>query len=314
MIITCASCLTKFNLDDSKIPGKGAKVRCSRCQHVFYVAPPSETKEEIIENFESFAKYHEELMEPVQKEKEEKIPTPLKVEKRERIPEEVEGETRPFFEKVSTEKVEQAFPGEPVGEERVEVEVSKPKRMIRKEKRGPSPFFIILVILVLFVFGFFYLWTESGIIGRPSSFLEYPIQKITSLWQQIWGSEKEGLIIRDLNGYDEKIGEVPLFVIEGKVNNQSQFTKKHIKIKVEIFDQKKAKLAEKETICGRLIGREELKSLPAAFLRGEMVIRPKTEKEMITPPGKVIPFMVIFKSLSTQAKEFQVEIVEAPNL
>jgi hypothetical protein len=45
-----------------------------------------------------------------------------------------------------------------------------------------------------------------------------------------------------------------------------------------------------------------------------MVVRPKTENEMIVPPGKTIPFMVIFKNLSSQAKEFQVEIAEAPNL
>jgi len=309
MIVTCASCLAKFNLDDSRISGKGAKVRCSRCQHVFYVAPP-EKKEEIIENFESFAKYHEELMEPGQKEV--KIPSPLEAEKKEMPPE--EEETLLFSDKTSPEKAEQVSPAESVGEERREIKVAKPKRMVRTERRRPSLLFIILVILILFAFGFFYLWSESGIRGRPSSFLEYPTQKITSLWQQIWGSEKEGLIVRDLNGYDEKIGEVPLFVIEGKVNNQSRFTKKHIKIKVTIFDQKRAKLAEKETICGRLIGREELQTLPAPFFKGEMVVRPKTEKEMFAPPGKAIPFMVIFKKLSTQPKEFQVEIVEAPNL
>jgi predicted Zn finger-like uncharacterized protein len=309
MIVTCASCLAKFNLDDSRISGKGAKVRCSRCQHVFYVAPP-EKKEEMIENFESFAKYHEEVMGPGQKEV--KIPSPSEAEKKE-MPQEEEDKFL-FSEKASPEKAEQMFPAESLGEERREIKVAKPKRMVRTERRGPSLLFIILVILILFAFGFFYFWSESGISGRPSSFLEYPIQKITSLWQQIWGSEKEGLIVRDLNGYDEKIGEVPLFVIEGKVNNQSRFTKKHIKIKVAIFDQKKAKLAEKETICGRLIGREELQALPPAFFKGEMVVRTKTEKDMITAPGKAVPFMVIFKNLSTQAKEFQVEIVEAPNL
>ena len=35
MIITCPTCLTKLNLDDARIPEEGAKVRCSRCQHVF---------------------------------------------------------------------------------------------------------------------------------------------------------------------------------------------------------------------------------------------------------------------------------------
>ncbi len=310
MIITCASCLTKFNLDESKISVKGAKVRCSRCQHVFYVTRPPETREEIIEDLESFAKYHEELMEPGQKE--EKVPSSRKVEKRERVPEEEE-EPSLFSEKIPTEKAEQVFPAEPTGEERVETRASKPKRMARKERRKPSLLFVILVILILLFFGFFYLWTESGTSDTSFSLIEYPIQKITSLWQQIWGSEKEGLILRDLNGYEEKIGEIPLFVIEGKVNNQSRVTKKHIKIKVAIFDQKKVKLAEKEAICGRMIGREELKNLPEAFFKGEMVIRPKMDKEMITPPGKAIPFMVIFKNLSTPAKEFQVQIIEAPN-
>ena len=311
MIITCASCLTKFNLDDSKILDKGAKVRCSRCQHVFYVTRPPETKEEIIEDLESFAKYHEELMEPGQKEV--KVPSSRKVEKREMIPEEEEKPSL-FSERIPTEKAEQVFPAELEVKERAEINVSKPKRMARKERRRPSLLFVILVILILLFFGFFYLWTESGTSGAPYPLLEYPIQKITSLWQQIWGSEKEGLILRDLNGYEEKIGEVPLYVIEGKVNNQSRVTKKHIKIKVAIFDPKKAKLAEKEMICGRTLSREELKNLPEAFFKGEMVIRPKTDKDMITPPGKTIPFMVIFKNLSAQAKEFQVEIIEAPNL
>jgi len=37
MIITCPQCLTKFNLDDGRVPAGGAKVRCSKCQHVFQV-------------------------------------------------------------------------------------------------------------------------------------------------------------------------------------------------------------------------------------------------------------------------------------
>jgi len=41
MIITCPACLTKFNLDDGRIPEGGAKVRCSRCQHVFSIQKPS---------------------------------------------------------------------------------------------------------------------------------------------------------------------------------------------------------------------------------------------------------------------------------
>jgi hypothetical protein len=298
-------------LDESKIPEKGAKVRCSRCQHVFYVTLPPETKEEIIENYESFAKFHKELMGPNQKEAER--PSPLKEEERERVSEEEE-EKSLFSEKIPTEEGEQGIPEKPETEERAEIQVSKPKRMVRKEWKRPSLLFIILVILILLVFGVFYLWTESGTSGKGYSFFEHPIQKITDLWGQSWGTEKEGLIVRDLNGYDEQIGEVPIFVIEGKVDNQSKFKKKHIKIKVVIFDQNKVKLGEKETVCGRIMSREELKNLPGTFFKGDMVIQPIMEKDRITPPGKAIPFVVVFKNLSAQEKQFKIEIVEAPNL
>ena len=41
MIITCPTCLTKFNLDDDRIPEGGAKVRCSKCGLVFPIQKPS---------------------------------------------------------------------------------------------------------------------------------------------------------------------------------------------------------------------------------------------------------------------------------
>ncbi len=331
MIVTCASCLTKFNLDDSRIQAKGVKVRCSRCKHVFYVVPPPETKEEIIENFESFAKYHEELMGPGEKKVE--VAPEAKVEKEKVAPEEAEEEAFLFSEKTPAaekveklappekaekealrEEVEEFIPEEPVSKERVEKKPSRPKSMIRAERRGPSRFFALVVVLALLVLGIFYLWSELGSGGRLSPYLEHPVKKVTEFWNQIWGTEKEDLIVGDLNGYEEKIGELPLFIIEGKVKNQSQFTKKHIKIKVVIFDQDKLKVAEKEAICGRVIPRGELNQQPVEFFRGDIVIKPRTNQEMITPSGKTTPFMVIFKDPPIEAREFKVDIVEAPNL
>jgi len=313
MIVTCASCLTKFYLNDSRIPAKGAKVRCSRCRHVFYVVPPPETKEEIIENFESFAKYHEELIEPGQKELE--SPPPVEEEERGIPSEEAKEEEEEFFffNKAPTGKKEEMPSKEPEREEKAGVDIFKPKRMVRKERRAPSAFFSLLVVLALLVFGLFYVWTEFGSGGKLSSTIEYPIKKITGLWRDIWGSEKEGLTVGGLNGYEETIGEIPLYVIEGKVDNQSRSTKKYVKVKVTIFDAYRSKMAEKEAICGRIIGREELKNLPAAFFKGKMLILPK-EDESITPLGKTVPFMVIFKDLPNPAKEFEVEIIEAPKI
>jgi predicted Zn finger-like uncharacterized protein len=338
MIITCASCLTKFNLDDARIQPKGVKVRCSRCKHVFYVVPPPETQEEIAEGLESFAKYHEELMGPGEK-KPEPPPEP-KAKEEESAP---EGEEEAFLfsekapvketgesvspgkkeEPTSAEKVEigtlpeeeKAPPlEEPVRRERAEETPSRRQGAVRSERKGPSRFLTVVVILILLVFGIFYAWSELSSGGRLSPYLEYPVKKITELWKQIWGVEKEDLTVGDLNRYDEKVGEISLSVIEGKVKNQSQFTKQYIKVRVMVFDRNRFKVAEKEAICGRVIDREELKKQPVEFFQGELVIKPQTKHGMVTPPGMTTPFMVILKDPPSQAKEFKVDIIEAPNL
>ena len=188
------------------------------------------------------------------------------------------------------------------------------ERRMRGEKRRPSRLFALVAIIAVLVFGLFYLWTEMGSGGTLSSYLESPLKKVTQLWEKLWGMESEGLIVKDLTGYEEKVGELSLYVIEGKADNQSKKGKKLIRVKVIIFDQNKMKVAEKETFCGRTINRGELKNFPPDFFSGEMIIQPKTEKEMIAPSGKAIPFVVVFKDLPAQAKEFKVEIVEAPSL
>jgi len=322
MIVTCASCLTKYQLDDSRISEKGAKVRCSRCKHVFYVVLPPETKEEVTENFESFAKYHEELI--VKEPKEVEISFQEEEEERgkEAAPMEGEGQEEKFLfsDKMLSEKTESVSLPEFPEEAGTEIREAIPKKAaidqwrMRGERKGPSRLFALVAIIVILIFGLFYLWTEMESGGKLSSYLEDPIKKAAQLWENIWGTEKEGLVVKDLTGYEDKVGEFPLYIIEGKVDNQSQKTKKLIKVKVVIFDQNRMKVTEKETLCGRTIGRGELTNLPSDFFSGEMIIQPKTEKEMITPSGKAIPFVVVFKDLPAQAKEFKVEIVEAPSL
>jgi predicted Zn finger-like uncharacterized protein len=46
MIVQCEQCLAKFRLDDSRIPAEKAKVKCSRCQHIFMVSKETPPQEE----------------------------------------------------------------------------------------------------------------------------------------------------------------------------------------------------------------------------------------------------------------------------
>jgi len=55
MIITCPECLTKFSLDETKIPEDGIKARCARCKHVFPVTKPAPTDETFFTQGETFA-------------------------------------------------------------------------------------------------------------------------------------------------------------------------------------------------------------------------------------------------------------------
>jgi predicted Zn finger-like uncharacterized protein len=309
MIITCASCLTKFNLDDSRIPAAGAKVRCSRCRHVFYVSPPAEPKGEVIQDFESFAREHEELMEPGQKKTEVRPSEERDVEEKWTPSEEKEEETFLFSERKALDEREEEEPAR-------ETSRSKPFESRRKLERRKGPFLIFALILVLIIIllGAFYFYSEFGAGERFSAFLGSPRKQISGLWNQIWGTEKQGLVLGGLSGYEEKMGEITLFVIDGKVYNQSSTARRHIKVKVTIFDQNKAKIAEKEAVCGNIISPADLKKMPPSFFEGEIIIQPQTPGDRVVEPGKGAPFIVAFRDPTGLAKEFKVDIVEAPNL
>lgn len=50
MIVTCEECSTSFQLDDARIPAAGARVRCSRCKHAFFLPNPSASQSQAIES------------------------------------------------------------------------------------------------------------------------------------------------------------------------------------------------------------------------------------------------------------------------
>jgi predicted Zn finger-like uncharacterized protein len=46
MIVQCQQCTVKYRLEESRIPGEKAKVKCSRCEHIFLVTKESPPPEE----------------------------------------------------------------------------------------------------------------------------------------------------------------------------------------------------------------------------------------------------------------------------
>lgn len=75
MIIQCDKCQTKYRLDDSKVTGAGVKVKCTKCQNIFIVAPPEPEITPIVE-------------EPVAKKEEKAAPPPEAPKQKDEAPEE----------------------------------------------------------------------------------------------------------------------------------------------------------------------------------------------------------------------------------
>jgi predicted Zn finger-like uncharacterized protein len=48
VVVRCERCETRFKLDESRIPARGARVRCSRCKHAFFVTPPGAAKDALV--------------------------------------------------------------------------------------------------------------------------------------------------------------------------------------------------------------------------------------------------------------------------
>ncbi len=48
MILTCERCETRFRLDEKRLPAGGARVRCSRCKHAFFVNPGGAPAPELV--------------------------------------------------------------------------------------------------------------------------------------------------------------------------------------------------------------------------------------------------------------------------
>jgi predicted Zn finger-like uncharacterized protein len=49
LIVECNSCQTRFQLDESRIPVQGIRVRCSRCKEAFFLKHPSASESEVVD-------------------------------------------------------------------------------------------------------------------------------------------------------------------------------------------------------------------------------------------------------------------------
>lgn len=352
MIVECEVCQTKYNLEDSKITAEGVKVRCVKCTHIFSVTPTSATPptppspptpsgpepagDDFLQDFESFEKFHKDLMDTPAPETgpfmdEESIFEREMVDKISGDTGEVPPPEVSSMAEFSTEEWPSPSLDQQEQTEYIEEEMDVPTFDMRgledqsyfesprvtPKKRKTSKTFLLIGILLIIALGGFYLWSEKGmelsLPGNIPSFLKAIPEKLKSVWEDIRGIERGSLSFSDLEGYKDTIGEVPVFVITGKILNETNKTKKHVRIKAILLNDKNKVLDEKQTLCGSYFTNEDLKKLPPRFIRGDFNIRPPAPNQMRVAPRMTVPFIVIFPNMSPDAQEFEVEIIDAPN-
>ena len=294
---------------------------------------------DFLEDFESFEKFHKDLMDvpgpetgpPTGEE------TPFEREIVDKISQDT-GEVSPPEDLDMAEFPTEEWPSPPLDQqgkaESMEGETDVPtfdmteledKEYFERPSATPkrkktSKTFVLFGIILILALAAYYVWSEKGmrfslpgnIENIPSFFTSIP-GKLTSLWDNIRGIERGSPSISDLEEYKDTIGEVPVFVVTGKVLNDTNKAKKYVRIKAVLYNDKNEILDEKQTLCGSYFTREELKNLPARFTRGDFKIRPPMPNQMRVAPGISIPFIVIFPNISPDVKEYEVEIVDAPN-
>ena len=325
MIVQCEKCGTKYNLDDTKAKPGETKVRCSRCQYVFMVPGPltldegdifgekTEVKDE-----DAFKKEWEQEFAPQPPQKPEQ-PAPTEPDEgpppRAFVPPTAE---EPLFseetplEEAPVEKapVEKA----PVEKAPVE-EAPSPKEEIfpvsaapmeeapAKKGRKLSSAFLFAVILLVIVAGALYYWNKMG--GSIPA-IEFVYEKIYNLME---GEKAQKLFLLGLRGSEYTLEGGTIYVIQGKVANRSQETKKSVKLRAALFDKTGKEVATSFGYCGISISDDEIRKSTYESLKSSFgVIAAKRARPI--SPQQSLPFTIIFFSPHEGATQRQVEIVE----
>jgi predicted Zn finger-like uncharacterized protein len=325
MEVACPECGTRFSLDESRIPGSAAKVRCSRCQHVFRInreghivspdwIPPAETPQETPPPEEA----RQEIPEPAPPEPAEPFPPPEKM----RAPEE-------------------AAPPPPAA---AEAEIPAPSPEKKRHWLWLPALLLALVVLV-------------GLGWRAwRGDLPGPLKPLGDVVQRLKGKWGKGLQpgpaavnpeagakpiaptkvtpppppvtaqdLRDLpvdwaqahyQGLVNGKGGGQLLVIQGEVFNKGKTARGPIRLKATFTDSQHRPLREEVVYAGSTFTDNELKTMTPEEIKGFLAKPGGRSQERVLKPGDKEPFTVVFfgvpNNLAETQSGFQIMVVEGP--
>lgn len=282
MIIQCENCRAKFRLDDSKIPQKGRKVRCSKCQQVFFVCrePSPELVPQAVPEADS------------KRQDSWEVPTPLAQEPP--IPPEPEPAFEPTVRIDLAAQEEPSFRDEEEPLRRSSPAPVAPRRSLMRPLLAASGIVasLAVVILVLARLGFL-----PFLFPQPE---EPPTARLIIDQAQ-------------LQGKWEKNAQVPrIFVITGTVQNKGEKTKAFIKVRGLLLDKAGRTVKEVWAYCGNSIPLEDLRIKAPSEIQNTMRNREGQHgANKQVPAGARIPFTLVFFEVPEGVETFGAEVVEA---
>jgi predicted Zn finger-like uncharacterized protein len=311
MIVNCEKCGTQYNIDDNKVKPGETKVRCTQCQHVFTIPHPLTLNEKDIFG-ETEAKAEDAFM----KEWTQDVRPQPPQEPSQPVPPATDQAPPPKAFIPPTTEESQVTPEKPT-EEMPAAEAASPEQEIfpaspaplaeppLKKERKTSTSFLVIMLFLLIVALSLYFWfnrTEGSI---PA--FEFIYEKIYTLME---GEKAEKLFIVGLRGAEYNLDGGTVYVIQGKVANRSEETKRSVKVQATLFDKVGKEVATSIGYCGVTITDGEIKNSTYDALKSSFGFIGAGRARPV-PSQQNPPFTIIFFSPPEGASDFRVDIVES---
>jgi predicted Zn finger-like uncharacterized protein len=282
MIVRCPHCRTSFKLDAHRIKGATARMRCTRCRHVFSMRHPGSPAQE-----DGPSPLPQEVAQPALAQDtfsgglpegaaREESPAPPYYETPS-VP-----ETR-LADEVAARRESLPPPHEVMGHAPV------PER---RRRWLPVLLVAVLMTVAAMVLWFFFPWSHA----RQSASDNAGIHLLHLV-------ETQGYFVES-----QQAGQ--LFVIEGRVRNDFATPRRWILLRAKLYTTDGQEARQQLFYAGNLLSTEQLRTLPLADQLGLIQQTPQGPQVAITP-GQEVSFVVPFGDLPDISKlsDYSVEIV-----
>lgn len=280
MIVQCPNCDTKYQLDEARLGQDGARVRCSRCGHVFTVsAPPSDDADVVQDSEFDWLKDMNVAGGADQAGEAPPAPDPM---------------SGPLYEKKD-------------GKIALEIQSSKQPRT-----RGMTWILaaIALVSAALILTLYFF---PGGQDLLHSTFTPSEKEKPEQQPEVLTGEHVDQISLQNVRQYfvtNEKIGQ--LFVIEGKARNDFSSPMELIKIEATLFDEQGQVVERQEFLAGNTVSLFQLQILSEEELQAALQAKVGIlSNNTNLRPGMDVPFMAVFANPPDIVQEYGLKVVEA---